>query len=345
MRRGLQAFFALVLSAGAATKALAQPTPVRSEVPIREVILSDGTRRYGVPITIGAQRVEAGLDSGSTGLRVLPGPLGSGDTQSTGRDSRYSYSSGAELRGTVGRAKVSIGAATGSSTLELVSSIGCSVGHSGCPASRVPLADYGVQGDGLKGEGFKAILGINMGEAEVDNPLRAIGVQRWIIELPLPGSGRPGRLVLNPTAEETAEYRSLHVVPLPANVIRGGGMHDGVLACLQKLGTRLSFCGPTLLDTGAPGIEVANATGAVWPNNTEAALAFFGDHEKPATYAAFVIGERKFASRLVFIIQPPAGKVRLYPGLAPYFAYDVLYDPGAGVVGLKPRPDTEMVVR
>ena len=46
-----------------------QPVPPRTEVAIREVVPSDGTERYAVPIPIGRTRFDAGLDTGSSGLR------------------------------------------------------------------------------------------------------------------------------------------------------------------------------------------------------------------------------------------------------------------------------------
>jgi len=331
----------LVMAAAAILPGLAraQGAPPRSEVPIKEVILSDGTRRYAVTIQVGGTTIEAGLDSGSTGLRILPGVLAPGDAERTGRGSRYGYGAGAELRGVIGRATVRIGGQGGPTTVQLVESVGCTAQRPDCAAGRIALADYGIQGDGLKGEGFKAILGANMGEADAASPLPAIGARRWIIELPLPGSGRPGRLILDPAPEEMAGYRTLHVLAGP------GGMHDAVRGCLENAASKQALCGPAILDTGAPGIEAINADGAAWPAGTPAVLAFFDRGDKPVTAASFQIGQRKFASHLAFPHRPLAGQLRLFTGLAAYFAYSVLYDSEAGTLGLKPRPDTEMAVQ
>lgn len=72
----------LVASGAHAEPAAAQ----RAEVTVREVVLSDGMRRYAVPIRVGATDILAGLDSGSTGLRILPNVLKPGDVQPTSRD-------------------------------------------------------------------------------------------------------------------------------------------------------------------------------------------------------------------------------------------------------------------
>ena len=69
---------ALALVSAAEASAHAQE-PVRAKVPIREVILSDGAHRYGVPITVGATQIEAGLDTGSSGLRIVPNVVSASD--------------------------------------------------------------------------------------------------------------------------------------------------------------------------------------------------------------------------------------------------------------------------
>jgi hypothetical protein len=56
-----------------------QTAAIRVEVPIREVVLSDGVRRYGVPVKIGSQDALAGLDTGASGLRLMPDAPGRGD--------------------------------------------------------------------------------------------------------------------------------------------------------------------------------------------------------------------------------------------------------------------------
>ena len=52
------------------------------------------------------------------------------------------------------------------------------------------LKDYGIASDGLPGEGFKAILGIDMARGRGRQPAsRFLGARRWIVELPRPGEG------------------------------------------------------------------------------------------------------------------------------------------------------------
>jgi hypothetical protein len=315
---------------------VAQPAAGPVVVPIKEVDLTDGTRRYMIPITVGATRIEAGLDTGSSGLRILPDTLGAADATETKTSDDYSYGSGAELHGVVGQANVAIGdGAAAPMSVQIIKSVGCIARLPNCPVSKVSAKDYRIQGDGLAGQGFRAIIGVNMAEAEVRSPLIAAGAKRWIIDLPLPGSSRPGQLILNPTPEQTKGYTMFKIDP----AFRGqkGGMHDAIAGCLYNERSKQQFCGPTLLDSGAPGINIVNAdAGAVWPNETPVTLAFL-DGGKAVTGMKMLIGRREQASRLQYTPRPDAPGVRLQPGIAPYFGFSVLYDPEADAIGLKPR--------
>src|SRR5580698_531084 len=218
---------ALLLAMFAAAPALAQPA-VRSEAPIRQLKLSNGALRYAVPVTVGSTTLLVSLDTGSTGLRILPGALAKGDAAPSDVAETYGYASGSRYEGVVGQAKVAIGGAHGTGPVHLIRTIGCFSYLPHCPASRTTLDKYGIASDGLPGEGFKAILGIDMAQGVVGNPLRFLGARRWIVELPRPGEGA-GRLILNPTEAETAGYA---MTPLAAPYAheRGGGLHDTVPA-------------------------------------------------------------------------------------------------------------------
>ena len=323
---------AAVLAAG---RAQAHTPPVRVSLPIREVVLSDQTRRYTVMLTVGSTQIEAGLDSGSTGLRILPGVLKNEDAKPGWRGDTYSYGSGAQYSGKVGRAHVSFAPGVeGEEDVQLIRSVGCAPGRAGCPADRIPLSAYGIQGDGLAGEGFKAILGLNLSETTLPNPLLGIGVKRWIIVLPRPGEGRPGALILNPTPDELAGYVSL---PVAGTV--GGGAHDGVMGCLCNDSSRETLCGVTVLDTGAPGIEVVGGGGRrAWPDGTPITLAFMKDGRQAAAFD-MQVGRRDQGSHLAFGDRPlRTPGTRIFSGIAAYFAYEVAYDGDRQTLALKPRP-------
>jgi hypothetical protein len=308
----------------------------RMEVPVTGVTLSDGVQRFTIPVMVGGVKIDAGLDSGSTGLRIMPGVLGSADAAETGAQVKYSYGSGVELSGPLADATVAIGALSKSVKVQSVHTVGCTAGKPSCPASRIDAKDYGVQGDGLKGEGFKAIIGVNMADASAPNPLKAIGARRWIMELPTYGSSKPGRLILNPTDEDMAGFIRFHTDPAFTHAPRAS--HDAFSACLVNLATKEKVCAPTYLDCGAPGIQAINLKGGPWRPAVQAMLMFM-DNGKFATAATFTTDQRRQASHVTFPHEAGVQIPQISAGVTPYYAYAVLYDPDARVVGLKPRTD------
>ena len=318
----------------------ASPDAVRSEVPIREVVLSDGMRRYAVPVTIGSTRVDAGLDSGSPGLRVVPGTLSPDDARAGTRRATARFGAGAELDGPVGQALVRIGDRVATIGLQLVDSVGCVSDRPDCAAGRIPIGDYGIQGDGLAGEGFKAILGINTADSDVPSVLRALGVTRWIIELPRPGEGRAGRLVLDPSDDEVAGFVALSS-PRRFATARGG-LHDAVDGCIRNESTRRGYCGALLMDTGAPGVTIeADDAAGTWAPETPASIALL-DGRRVVAAARFVVDRRDHASRFTLrgdhrSLGGGDGPTVLYAGLLPYFVWSVLYT-ADGTIAVRPRP-------
>jgi hypothetical protein len=293
-------------------------------------------------VRVGETTLLAALDTGSTGLRILPGALRAGDALASAEPETYGYASGSRYEGVVGDTLVGIGGAEGRGPVHLIRTIGCFSYLPHCPASRTTLPRYGIANDGLPGEGFKAILGIDMAPGRVGNPLRFLGARRWIVELPRPGEDR-GRLILNPTEEETEGYV---MVPLAAPYAheRGGGLHDAVPGCLVNAKARSRACGVVLMDTGAPGLAVANGHlgETPWPDGSAAALELFDTTGALAVREALTIGLRDLGTRLTYRQETRVYGVVIYAGTAPYFAYSVLYDPSRQMIGLKARPPAPM---
>ena len=65
-------------------------------------MLSNGARRYAVEVQVGGTALLAALDTGSTGLRILPGALSPRDAAATGEAETYGYASGSRYEGVVG---------------------------------------------------------------------------------------------------------------------------------------------------------------------------------------------------------------------------------------------------
>ncbi len=333
-----------VLALAFALPAMAQTTtatvtPPRSEVPIRQSVLSTGALRYSVQIRVGARELEAVLDTGSGGLRILPGVLGPTDAEPTTMPEVYGYASGSRYEGVAGRTALTIGGLKGPVPIHLIHTIGCFAELPNCPAARVPIALYGIASDGLPREGFKVILGTDMSPGQVGNPLVALGVRRWIVELPRPGEAAPGRLILNPTPAETEGFTA---VPLsaPYALQRGGGLHDALTGCLSNDATGERACGAVLLDTGSPSLSLVNARPlpAPWPDGAPATLTLFDAEGGVAARAALILGARDQATRFRTREDRHAQGVAIYAGVAPYLAWSVLYDMRRQRIGLKPRP-------
>ena len=312
-------------------------TGMRSEAPIREVMLSDGVRRYGVPVTIGSVEVLAGLDTGAAGLRIMPDAPGRAAARAETAAEDYTFGSGAHLEGVKGSVTIRIGDLSGAATVHLVNKVGCIPRAPGCPGSLG--LKYGFLGDGLPGEGFRVLLGANMGRTSIDNPLIAAGARRWIIELPRPGE--TGHLILNPTDDELAGFTLLRLLG-GFREEEGGGLHDSVLGCLRNETTQARACGPVAMDSGAFSLRLLNAGlgAAPWAKDTPVALEFMDDHRQPVAAVQMIVGH--MAQTLSFGAAPRRETI-VQPGTAPYFAYSVLYDPARRMIGLKARPSPRAI--
>ncbi len=327
MERGLFqiALGALVLSGIPAQAAAPDPAP-RVELPIREVVFHGAVRRYAVQIQIDGQPVEAGLDTGSTGLRVLPRALSAPAITEHGEDRVYSYASGVEFRGAEIRRGVTFGALGGGVPLMRIDRIGCKRDQGDCRFASVDPATYGIQGDGVPGQGFVAILGIGLKLDAVENPFEALGARTWIVELPRPGDSAPGRLILNPTDAEVASYRMIELAD-DGNNLAG---------CIAGPPAQGKICGLTHFDSGAPGLRIMTAGRlAPWPQGTPAEIAV-GDRKTTATMTV-EIGRRDQGSGMMIVPRLDAQQPRISLGIAPYFRWSVLYDARRHQIGLRER--------
>jgi len=310
---------AVAATPAASSSPAAQP---RVEVPIAQVDYG-GDRRYTVTVDIAGHPVQAGVDTGSTGLRVLPRAMPPEGKK--GERVHYGYSSGIGLDGHVISVPLALGAVAGEAKVMGVERVSCDHPEAQCGKFHLDIASYGIQGDGVPGQGFPAILGIGFRPDTVANPLVELGVHRWIVELPRPGDGGHGRLILNPTDEETAGYQRL-------KLSGDGNQIDG---CLVATSANGKACAPMVFDSGAPGIRLMGLTGTPWPRGTAVDVQLTDGKRKAEM--PLVIGRRDLASAMM--IQPGAqGRPPMISlGLAPYFHWSVLYDADAHQIGLRER--------
>jgi hypothetical protein len=312
--------------------------PARVELPIRQVVMPDGVPRYTIPITVGGSPVEAMLDSGSTGLRILPGTLPEGSFTPTPKADVYSYGSGAEYRGVIALAPMEIGGLKSAepATFQAIQTFGCMAPKPGCPVSKVRPEKYGIGGNGISGAGFRAIIGVNMADAPAKNPFYSVGARSWIIRLPKLGERTPGKLILNPAPEETAGFTRFRIQQRFAG--SPGGLHDAIWGCLTHRRAKTELCGPFLLDTGGNDVSVVVAQGASstpWGPNVAVDVRLGDERRQPMT-ATFTTG-RSVPERMPFRPSQGQPNTRINAGPLPYFWFDAFYDPAAKTVGLKPR--------
>jgi len=220
-------------------------------VPIHQKVLQNGVIRYSIPLSIGNTHIEGMLDTGSPGIRILPGTAHHGDFTLTNQTANIHYGSGVLLKGVIARASVTIGGIRSGMPINVtaVEKITCDSQHPHCAASKVSQQDYRI-GGGATGEGFKAIVGVDIGaRGMVNNPLPELGVHEWIIVLPRPGDMQPGALILNPNKKDIKGY-TFFKLDTTSNP------RDGIPSSITNLRTNKQVDGPAMLDTGAPGIHI-----------------------------------------------------------------------------------------
>lgn len=315
----------------------------RVEVPINQSVLSDGNIRYFVDVSIADSRpVAAMVDTGSTGLRILGNTVPDATFASiSDQPSVYGYGSGVRLNGVVATLRASLARLSGPEAIpvQLVRTVDCFPHKPRCPASRLGPADYRIGGDGLPREGFQAILGISMGTGPVDNPLRRLGAQTWIVFLPRPGEHRPGALILNPDPGELADYMLFPTEQRLKNLPGGAMFHDGIPGCLiiEKSGKRI--CGPTLLDTGAPGFGITSSNPADrggWSRGDRLAIVF-RNRQGGEVEARFQAGAGRPSQFSTSAQDADQTETHISAGTLPYFLFSVFYDDQRHLVGLRRR--------
>lgn len=299
-----------------------------SDVPITQSIIRDGVIRYGVWVKVGERSVLALLDTGSTGLRILPSVF-RGDP--VGVPTEAAFGSGALMRGVAMRMPVAIGARAGTAVVEVVQDLGCVETQPACDVARLGGESTLIGGDGFSSEGYSAILGIGLPfrGTDVGNPLAALGVRRWIVDLPRPYAAAEGHLVLDPEPRRREGF----------SMLERHGFADGD-GCIQAAPMAKEACGSVLFDTGAPGVAVSFAeikAASAWPKGTAGAFTFKAEGRSlPLDFETGRTGGMIHGS-----VSPPAPHdppgAFILAGVEPYFSYDLLYEEESHRVGLKKR--------
>lgn len=306
----------------------ARADDVSIDVPITQSRIRDGAIRYGVWVKVGDRTVEAMLDTGSTGLRVLPSVF-PGDP--VGIPTQTAFGSGSLLRGVAVKMPIAIGSKSGMATVEVVQDVGCVEDKPNCDVERLYHESYRIGGDGFSSEGYSAILGIGLPfrGTDVGNPLSALGFKRWIVDLPRPFAFPDGHLILDPDVRGRDGF----------TILDRHGFADGD-GCIRSAALSEPKCGSVLFDTGAPAVEVSfDGVKTASSLGRETAGTFSFKAGDTTLNLDFRSGET--GGLCDFGLTPPEPKDPPGPfilaGIEPYFTYDVLYDAAAHAVALKKR--------
>ena len=273
----------------------------------------------------------AGLDSGSGGLRLLPDAQHGLRPTEDPSQRTYRYAAGISITGPVALADVAFGAVQGTIKVQAIQKVGCNRPDGPCAVGARPIGQYGFFSAKQPNRGFKAMLGaIPNPEGGIVNPWMELGVRRWIISLPRPGEGRPGRLILNPTPADTAGFR-----PAPSSV-----KPWQLATCVERHGSQpRRVCGTNLLDTGAAGqFQLVNAErDGGWTPGTPLVIDI-GQGDPSDIRFGVRLGDERQGLKFAIGRNAQHPGIAVLSGAAVDYACDVMWDADRQQMLLRPRP-------
>jgi len=301
----------------------------RAEIPITQIQGFNGRAYYFIQVSVGGSTpFRALLDTGSTGLRLLPGAIGDGDAVLTDRTSSYGYGTGSQFTGKIARGVVEIGGlrTTVPVTMMLIDSVGCRSNQPSCPASGHTAEDFDFAEESGIPNPKRARIGISLAKSDADNPLEKFGNGAWIVDLPLPGETAPGRLIINPTPGDEAAFTRLRADPEKGTVKSCVSNHTD------------SVCGHFFPDTGGNGLVVRarqRPASFPWPNGASAVLTLQDDRSTDLNIDFTLKHVPGDPANLHW--SPGNAPEPVLSGSYPFFKYSILFDAVHHELGFKPR--------
>jgi hypothetical protein len=299
--------------------------------------------RFVVDVRIGdAPPIQALLDTGSAGLRVMQGALPASAYSLTDQRVGYGYGGDLVIFGPVALAPVAIGAVgTGAPIpIMIIDESGC-IPNTGCDPSQT-VADHF--------SGLPAILGVGMrttpGDKGVGNPIAQFpGHPPFVVHVPAITSqgitAAAGTLRIGAEPGDAFEFTTY---PL-AGLSNGAPLLDGTPAwndigppgCVNIESTNESFCYPSLWDTGAPfSYVISPAQPAAQirqlPLGTDVRVTL-GPTSRPQKSYDVLVGAQP-SPGIDLITIDPGYSTYISPGIALFYRFDALFDQEHGVVGL-----------
>ena len=302
-----------------------------SEVPIRKITLPGGGRYFALPVRVGSKELFAGIDTGSSGLRVLAPALGADDFRSMSEKGRLEFQSGTILNGVRAKADVGFGTVHGPVTIQVVQQVTCAPRTPNCAEGHMPLDQLGLMGGGKPNQGAPAILGASIVPFPVQVPFPELGVQRWILDIPNDLGG--GKLILNPRQGSLGGFVRFAYVREP------GVPKDALRGCLQNDRTQRKICGIILFDTGAAGMSIDSPDPLPkdWPVGTPASLLYQNEQGSTQLIQSFRTGDPAHSTRMHFNQNPQAKRTVIHANASPFFCFDVMYEADREALYLRSR--------
>jgi hypothetical protein len=284
--------------------------------------------RMVATIAIDGVALEAFVDTGSSGLRIMPGALDDTTYDAIGDGLvQFSYHSGLALQGVVATGGVTIGGLTTPPIpIMQVRTTGCTPEHPDCNTT---------------GFGYPAILGIGMrnlpGSGNIANPIVELdGHPAFAVHADR--EARVGTLTIG--ASETGY--ALVDVPL----LEGGApLIDGTLArddrtvptCVTDATHGTELCSGGILDTGCGPTELLRPSYAganqEWAPGTVVSVSVAG-----AMSYGFTVGPTPVPGIDEVLLEPRPFQVvdMINVGTAAFFHGDVFFDQAGGRIGVAP---------
>jgi hypothetical protein len=313
------------------------------DVPMTVGTVASGSMRFSVSVQIGdAPPFQAQIDTGSAGLRILPGMVPDSAFESiTTTVNHETYGGSLTVNGVVAMAKVKIGGAATSVSIpvQLIQTEACTSANPGCSVTAEVASHF---------SGFSAILGLGMRTATVapvvGNPIAQMpGSPSFIISAP-PFPGGAGILRIAPSAAELGLFKTFNLstdsteVPLQNGVVPWNDLSTP--ACVTDVTDGTQYCAGVHLDTGESPTKIS------WPDYSGSTTTFASGKlmdftidpiSSPLCDYSFTVGATPKAGLDEVHLAPTTSGKLINSGTAPFFRYDILFDQAHGILGFSPH--------
>ena len=171
-----------------------------------------------------------------------------------------------------------------------------------------------------------------MRNVDTPNPFATMGINSWIVILPLPGDDSPGSLILNPTNKEIANYQMVQL----NQFLTGIGWSDNKLpGCLTNESTGRDFCLNTLMDTGAFNFQIKSQSFGAAKQLSAGQDMYFRIDGGGFDVAGIEFGSSDQPGDAVAIVASAAELMNVGP--FPFYTYSIYYSYANGLIGFQGR--------